>query len=109
MSKFKDFLEAQKLDPRRVVAVSKKLEGLRPEDRAVRLAKTRVRQGKPTDQEKELAEKKPRSGRPVSMPTIHRALEGETISGAARTRVLRAVNKLLADKKKSEVNLADLF
>lgn len=109
MSKFSDFLETNKLDVRRVIATSKKLEGLRPEDRAVRLAKTRVRGGKPSDKEKELATTKPRSGRSVSGPTIRRAVAGEAVSGAAKSRMLRAVNKMLADKKKSEVSLSDLF
>jgi hypothetical protein len=36
-SKFSEFLEGKKIDPRRVAASSQALEKLRPEDRAIRL------------------------------------------------------------------------
>jgi len=109
MSKLSDYLEKQKIDPRRVLNASRKLEALRPEDRAIRLARKRVKAGKPTDAEKELAEKQRRSGRAVSRPTLDRALAGGALSGAAKVRVLRAVNGVLAQKKKGEAAIGDLF
>jgi hypothetical protein len=107
MSKLSDYLKQQKIDPRRVLVASRDLEQLRPEDRAVRLAKKRLKGG--DESAKEAAEKERRSGRPVSQPTLDRALGGGAVSGAAKTRIVRAVNAVLAQKKKSEVALRDLF
>jgi hypothetical protein len=107
MSKLSDYLTQQKIDPRRVLVASRDLEKLRREDRAVRLAKKRVKGG--DESAKEAAEKERRSGRPVSRPTLDRALHGGAVSGAAKTRIVRAVNAVLAQKKKTEVALRDLF
>jgi hypothetical protein len=45
----------------------------------------------------------------VSGPTIRRALAGGKLSGAAKTRILRALNVVLKTKKKNEAGLRDLF
>ncbi len=107
MIKLDDYLKKQKIDLRRVVAASRDLEALRPEDRVIRLAKKRAKGG--DEAAKEIASKKPRSGRPVSGPTIRRALAGGKLSGAAKTRILRALNVVLKTKKKNEAGLRDLF
>jgi hypothetical protein len=107
MSKFSDYLQQQKIDPRRLLVASRDLEQLRPEDRAVRLAKRRLKGGDETA--KDAAEKERRSGRPISQPTLDRALSGGSVSGAAKSRIVRAVNAVLTQKKKSEVALRDLF
>lgn len=107
MSKLNDYLKKQNIDPRRVIAASREIEALRPEDRATKLAKERAKGG--DENAKEAAAKKPRSGKPVSAPTMARALAGDALSGAAKTRVLRAVNAVLGKKKKGEANLRDLF
>lgn len=107
MSKLNDYLKQQNIDPRRLLIASRDLEALRPEDRATRLAKKKARGG--DESAKEAASKKPRSGRPVSEPTLARALAGDAVSGAAKTRLLRAVNAVLAQKKKGEASLRDLF
>ena len=107
MSKLNDYLKKQNIDPRRVLAASRELEALRPDDRAIKLAKKRAKAG--DENAKEAAAKKPRSGKPVSGPTMARALAGDAMSGAAKTRVLRAVNAVLGKKKKGEAGLRDLF
>jgi hypothetical protein len=107
MSKLNDYLKQQNIDPRRVLIASRDIEALRPEDRATKLAKKKAKGG--DEAAKEAAAKKPRSGRPVSGPTLDRALAGASVSGAAKTRVLRAVNAVLVQKKKSEASLRDLF
>src|SRR6266571_4149003 len=101
MSKLSDYLKQQKIDPRRLLVASHNLEQLRPEDRAVRLAKKRLKGGDETA--KEASEKERRSGRPVSQPTLDRALDRAALSPAAKTRILRALNAVLVKKKKSEV------
>jgi len=107
MSKLNDYLQTQKIDPRRLLVASHDLEALRPEDRTVRLAKKRAKGG--DESAKDAAAKDRRSGRPISKPTLDRALAGRALSPAAKTRIVRAVNAVLTQKKKSEVAIRDLF
>jgi hypothetical protein len=107
VSKLADYLKKQKIDPRRVVVASRRLEALRPEDRAVRRARGLAREG--DEAAKELAQKPCRAGRPVTRPLMARSLRGEAISRGAKKRLLRAVNAVLAQKKKPEVAATDLF
>lgn len=111
MSKLQDYLKQQKIDPRRLLAASHKLEASRPEDRVTRLAKKKAKGG--DESAKEAAAKKPqRSGKPLSGPTLDRALKAEStdaVSGAAKTRILRALNSVLVTKKQPEATLKDLF
>lgn len=106
MSKLADFLTKNKIADRRILATSKDLEGLRPEDRALKLAKKTKKEGESKDGGEK---KKPRSGRPVSPPALRAARAGEGVSGPTKTRILRAVNAVLASKKKPEITLRDLF
>lgn len=111
MSKLQDYLKQQKIDPRRLLAASHKLEASRPEDRVTRLAKRKAKGGE--ESAKEAAAKKPtHSGKPLTQPTLDRALATEksgTVSGAAKTRILRALNSVLTQKKQPEASLKDLF
>ena len=107
MSKLQDYLKQQNVDPRLILSASHDLEALRPEDRKTRLAKKRAKGGDETA--KEAAAVKPRSGKPLSRPTLDRALAGGTVSGAAKTRLLRALNVVLGKKKKGEAALRDVF
>ncbi len=109
MSKLSDFLEKAKIDPRRVLAASTRVEHLRPEDRSVKLARTRVRTGKASDSEKERAGQGRRSGKPVTKPTLDAALGGQAVSSKARQRIVRAVNQVLEQKKQDQVQASDLF
>jgi hypothetical protein len=109
MSKIEDFLKASKIDPRRILVASEKLEKLHPEDRSIRLAARQARKSEDGGKKKEGDRKKPRSGRPVTPRTLTAALKGKDITGPAKTRVLRAVNHVLAQKKLEQVALAALF
>ena len=111
-SKLAKFLSEKKLDPRRVIGASHKLESLRREDRDIRLARKRAKSGgdgEGADKKAEVAKQKPRSGRPVTRRAIHAAMHGGPISGPTKTRILRAVNHLLEQKKQSKVDLKALF
>lgn len=107
MSKLSDYLSNQKIDPRRVLASSRNLEALRPEDRAIRLARQQAKGG--DEKAKELAAKPRRSGRSLSRPALERALAGKPVTRKTRARVRRAVNAVLGQKKKGEAAPADLF
>jgi hypothetical protein len=107
-SKFAEFLEKNKIDPRRVLSASRKLERLRPEDRAAKLKKRQSKKGEAAAAGEEKPAK-PRSGRPVTQRAIDAAKNGKAIAGPAKTRLVRAVNQVLSQKKKEPVDLRKLF
>ena len=111
-TKFAEFLDKSKLAPRRIRAASRVIERLRPEDRAIRLAKRNSKGADappPAEGEEAAVPKKPRSRRVVTDRLLTNATEGKAITGAAKTRLLRAVNRLLEQKKKDPVELKALF
>jgi hypothetical protein len=107
-TKFEGFLKEKKIDPRRVLVASVELERFRPKDRAIRLAKRLANMTE--DKKKEgLALEKPRTGRPVTQRAITAAMTGKEVSGPMKSRILRAVNHVLEQKKQEKVELAALF
>ncbi|MEZ4294523.1 MAG: hypothetical protein R3B70_06075 [Polyangiaceae bacterium] len=109
-TKIADFLSEKKIDPRRVLAASRILERFRPEDRKIRLAKATARKAEDGGKKKEgEAAKKPRSGRPVTQRAIDAVMVGKPVSGPTKSRILRAVNHLLEQKKQEQVELVALF
>jgi hypothetical protein len=110
-SRFSEFLSAEKIDPRRLLVASRRLERLRSEDRKIRLER-RLKRGSEAAAA-EGAEKGPaverRSGRPLTPRLLQQALSGSAISGAQKTRLLRALNSVLEQKKKSAVELRKVF
>jgi hypothetical protein len=107
-TKFAEFLQTQQIDPRRLAIASRQLERLRPEDRRYRLKKRRSK-GEDKKEEKQTPAEKPRSGRPITTQLIARASVGKPVSGSAKTRLLRAVNRILEQKKKDPADLRALF
>lgn len=105
-SKLAEFLKNNKIDPRRIRVASRELEKLRPEDRALKLKK---RLSKAAEAAKGEAGPKPRSGRPVTAPLLDRALTGKAVGGPEKTRILKAVNRVLEQKKKDPVDIRALF
>ncbi len=107
MTKLKTFLDDNKIDQRRVLIASKQLEKLRAEDRKIKLTQAQAR--KSDDGKKPEGLDKPRSGRPVTEVSLNAALEGDKVSGPMKTRILRAVNRVLEQKKKDAVTIDTLF
>jgi len=111
-SRFSEFLSTEKIDPRRLLAASRKLERLRPEDRQIRLER-RLKKGGDAPAAAEGAEQKApvkrRSGRPLTSRLLTQALAGAAITGAQKTRLLRALNSVLVQKKKDAVDLRKVF
>jgi len=107
-TKFAQFLQDNKIDPRRIVVASQELERLRPEDRKVKLQKRAAKKAgtKPAEGEKP-AER--RSGRAVTPRLLQSVTEGKPVSGPAKTRLLRALNHVLTTKKKAVVELKAVF
>lgn len=107
-SKFATFIASKKLDPRRILVASKQIEGLQPEDRQIKRNKRAGKSGD-GDGEAKKETRKPRTGRPVTTRLLDAAMKGGTISGPAKQRLLRAVNRLLEQKKADKVELKTLF
>ena len=108
-SKFTEFLQSNKIDPRRVASASQSLEKLRPEDRALRLKKRNSKSAEGAAPPAGETPPKPRSGRPVTPQLMSKALGGKPVTGPGKTRLLRAVNRVLEQKKKEPVDLRALF
>src|SRR5262245_6188 len=108
-TKIEGFLKEKRIDARRLLSASARIERLRPEDRAIILAKRQARKSEDAAKKKEgLAAKKPRTGRSLTARTLQAALVGKPISGPAKTRILRAVNQVLEQKKQEQVALSAL-
>jgi hypothetical protein len=109
MTKFAKFLEQSKVDPRRILAASCQIERLTREDRLfiAQAACKRRLAGKKDGAKAE--RKKMHSGRPVSPSLIEGAKVGKPVSGAGKTRLLRAINRILEQKKQAAVDLRALF
>jgi hypothetical protein len=107
-TKFALFLVSKKVDPRRILSASRELEALRPEDRIIKLKK---RQGRKAEGDAAGAKetRKPRSGRPVTPRALDAAMKGGKMSGPTKTRLLHAINHILAQKKQEAVELRTLF
>jgi hypothetical protein len=109
MTKFAKFLEESKIDPRRVIAASRRVERLTQEDRTflAEAARKRSMAGKKDGAKAE--RKKMHSNRPVTPSLIDSATAGKPVSGPAKTRLLRAVNRILEQKKQAAIDLRALF
>ncbi len=108
-SKFAQFLTDNKIDPRRIAAASRELERLRPEDRAKRLLRRQAKKSETKPAEGAEKPTKPRSGRPATARALSAAAAGKGVSGPTKNRLLRAVNRVLEQKKKSATDLKSLF
>jgi hypothetical protein len=106
-TKLSSFLSSNKLNTKRLLAVSHKIETLQKADRDIKLAKRTAKKGDGEVEKKDHG--KPRSGRPVTDRALASALSGKAISGPTKQRILRAVNYLLEQKKKDKVELKALF
>ncbi len=107
-TKFAAFLKAKKVDPRRILTASHKLESLQPQDREIRLNKRKARAAE-DDKKGPPETRKARSGRPVTPRAIEAAMIGKPLSGPVKTRILRAINALLEHKKLEKIDLRAIF
>jgi hypothetical protein len=115
-SKFAQFLTDNKIDPRRLIVASRELERLRPEDRKLKFQKRAAKKAggaapaaSAAEGEEKKGPSKPRSGRPVTPRLIAAVTSGKPVPGPAKTRLLRALNHVLEQKKKPAAELRALF
>lgn len=116
-SKFSKFLEENQIDSRRLLVASVAIERLKRADRLAKAAaKSKPKKGdeeaKASEGEASAPAAEPRSlptGRPVTRELLVRATAGAKIPSRAKSRLLRAVNRVLVQKKQGEVELKALF
>lgn len=108
MSKLGEYLTKNKIHPNRIVTASEAIERQQSADRELAAKKKAMKDGK-LDKDEAVLKQKPRSGRPVTGATMTKAINGKAINGPTKTRIVRAVNAVLAQKKKGEIALRDLF
>jgi hypothetical protein len=111
-SKFATFLKDNKIDPRRLLVTSKRLEKLGPADRRIKFEKRKAKANPgaaPAADGEKSAPAKPKSGRPVTPRLLEAATGGKPVTGPAKTRLLRALNGVLEQKKKPAVDLRAIF
>lgn len=106
------YFAKNKLDPKRVVRLSRGLEALTPEDRGLleKRQAHRRKKGDSKDTYQSLSIGKPRSGRPLTADQLGHALAGEDLTNRVRGKILRAVAKALGGKgEPAEVKVDELF
>ncbi|MBN2192379.1 MAG: hypothetical protein JW751_06150 [Polyangiaceae bacterium] len=111
-SKLEQFLQEKGIDPRRVIVASEAIEALRPADRRILCLRRRDRRKEDGAKKPEPtgeAATKPRSGKPVSVRVLRDATAGKPVPSAAKTRVVRAINRVLEQQKQPPVDLRALF
>jgi hypothetical protein len=109
-SRFSEYLSTEQIDPRRVLVASRQIERLRPEDRAIRLKQRLIKKSGETPKEGEkVASPERRSGRAVTPRLLQQAQAGSKLSGPQKTRLLRALNRVLEQKKKEPVDIRKVF
>jgi len=110
-TKFAKFLEDNKIINLRLQAASARIERLTAEDRAfiAEVARKKSLAGRKNAATITLEKKKLHSGRPVTARLVADASVGKPVSGPAKTRLLRAINHILEQRKKPAVAIRDLF
>jgi hypothetical protein len=110
-TKFRKFLEENKITDLRLQSASGKIERRTREDRAHlgEIARKKSLAGRKNAGSVVIEKKKLHSGRPVTARLIDYATLGKPVSGPAKTRLLRAVNHILEQRKKPAAAVKDLF
>lgn len=110
-TRFAKFLEDNKIIGARLQSASAKIERLTGEDRChlAEVARKKSLAGRKNAENVAIEKKKLHSGRPVTRRLIDYASIGKPVSGPGKTRLLRAVNRILEQRKKPTVAVRDLF
>ena len=109
MGTLKTFLDSKGITPKLLLAASNRLEAWGNDGRwqlSQRAAKRRAKNEKPYA---ELGLTKPVSGRGLSTQQIESAIADKALPRKIRSKMLRAVNAVLATKKQGAVELKAIF
>ena len=104
----KDFLSSNGFTAEGLIAASKTVERRSIEERTVAAKRADARRTKKTYAELELG--KPASlGRGLGAATVLKAINGQPVARLTRKKIVRAVNEMLASKKKDAIEWRQLF
>jgi hypothetical protein len=109
MSTLQKFFEDKKLTAKHVSVASRRIEAFKEGDDLLRSKRAAKRRNEPDKKYAELEIGKPNSGRGVSELAIGAALAGKPVARKVRSKILRAVNTILATKKQPAVDMKALF
>ena len=99
MGTFKSFIDSKGISPDQVVGASKGIEHWGNDGRALINARRKKRRTAAEKKYAELDIKKPAAGRGVSAQQLAQALEGKVQPRKVRSKIFRAVNAVLTQKK----------
>ncbi len=110
-TKFAKFLEESKINQLRLQAASRQIERLTKDDRAFLsdVARKKALAGRKDAANVTVEKRKLHSGRPVTARLVNDATLGKPVSGPAKTRLLRAVNHVLEQRKKPAITIREIF
>jgi hypothetical protein len=112
MGTLKSFLESKNISAKQVHTTSKRIETWDAESRSLLVKRVSKRADKETAPKKyeELNIAKPKQmGRGVSTKQVEAALAEQPVARKVRSKILRAVNTILASKKEAAVDMKSLF
>ncbi len=108
MGTFSEFLDSKGLKDEDILQRSRRMETLRSKDRELRRLRALKRRKAPQQSYEEAGIEKPRSGRPLQREHLAAARNDIPVPGPVRSKILRAVNDLLA-KRGESVTAPELF
>lgn len=109
MSTLQKFFEEKKLSAKHVAIASRRIEAFKEGDDALRSKRAAKRRNEPDKKYAELNLAKPNLGRGVSEKAVAVAVAGKPVARKVRSKILRAVNTILASKKQPAVDMKALF
>jgi len=111
MDTFQNFIHSKGILPDSIVGTSKRLEATQLHDRKLLKQRAAKRQNKEAASKSyaQMDIAKPHSGRGLSAAAVASALNNQALSARQRSKMLRAVNALLAKKKEEAVDMKTLF
>lgn len=109
MGTLKTFLDSKSITPKQVLAASNRLESWGNDGRWQISLRANKRRTKNEKSYTELNMTKPTTGRGLSQNQLDAAIADKSLPRKVRSKVLRAVNAVLATKKQGAVELKALF
>lgn len=109
MGHFSDFLAEKGVSTDRLLQVSRRIESVRNEDRALIRQRALKRRLEPRQSYAEANIAKPRSGRPLRPGHVRAAMDDKPVTPPVRSKMVRAVNLLLEKKGQGKIGAQELF
>ncbi|WP_373046003.1 hypothetical protein [Vulgatibacter sp.] len=109
MGQFSDFLSEKGIETKRLLQVSQRLERVGNADRDLIRKRAEKRRRNPGQSYADANLGKPKSGRSLRPGHIEAAMQDKPVPGPVRSKMVRAVNRLLEKKGQDAVTAPKLF